>query len=203
MDKKGNYNQSEEETFLTHCKYNFAVACPKCNMSYKKGVVKSDVRPYREKNCIGESCDSPCSDYMNLQAKYCNNNHIILQPLGHIKDGIELGISYNLFQHFYEPNVEPDTKAFLLVEDHIERFKLNSERISLSIIETCEEIVSLYDKGIRDFTLIIDIIEDRTYLNVVGELFAHKIKDTFLESELDIDDIISFFKLLVILSEVY
>ena len=52
VDKDGNINQINKECFLTNCKYNFASACPKCNMTYKAFIYNMLFkREVRRRNC--------------------------------------------------------------------------------------------------------------------------------------------------------
>ena len=91
-----------------------------------------------------------CDKYSEIRGEYVKKNAIVLQPLG-IEELGEQAIVYNLAKHIYETNDEiTDEANIFLVQNHIDRFRLNSDRFSPSIIDLCVKIVSMIESGVKD-----------------------------------------------------
>lgn len=201
VDKDGNDGQ-EEDPFevLKHCKYNLAIACAECNTVCKKMVDKVDLKKYSPINKCPSTCNNMCDFYISIREDYMKKNAIILQPEGR-RNPVNHLIAYNLLKHIYEPSgVEGQDEVNFFVQNHIDRFELNGRRFSPCVIDICCKVVSLYDKGIKRVGNIIDELEETTYFNILGIQFVSFIDNLFRTKE--IDDLVEFCKMLVILDAV-
>lgn len=189
VDKKGNKNQmkkkngSDEDTPLTNCKYNLAVACKDCNMKYKKVVEKVDLKN-RFKTACPSKCEKPCPDYMELRNDYVEQNQIILQPQGVYNQGNSYEIKYDLFKHLYNPVLNDDTHVEF-IQQHIMRFHLNREKFSESILDICSDIVELHELGIVDTNKLLDYMSQKKQLNVIGKIFFDGLYARFYNGMMD------------------
>ena len=201
VDKEGNYNQPKKNTMLKNCKYNFAAACVKCNLMYKKQIEKIDFSKYECADRCPKLCDEICSTYQEMREDYCKNNSILLQPIGYKKEGTQYKIRYNLLRHIYEADVEDQNlEARFFIEHHIMRFHLNGENFSNSIINICVEINDLFEKGIANIKDLLEYEEQKRQENIIGKLFVQFLHETFIDKE--IGELIEFCKLLVVLGAV-
>lgn len=203
VDKEGNIGQEkDEETFLTHCKYNFSIACPMCNGSCKTTSRKISFLE-REKNlsCLGKKCSSKCKEYDSVRKEYIERNHLILQPDGIEKEGTKYKINYNLLGHYLEPSVETDNiEAWLLTMNHIRTFRMNDERFTYSIIDTAAEIVELARGGMIDKDTILGYKRSGHFTNILGEKFVDFLDITFSPER--VDDMVDFCEMLVLLDAI-
>ncbi|MFR2451407.1 MAG: hypothetical protein ACLS9A_08555 [Clostridia bacterium] len=200
VDKDGNINQINKECFLTNCKYNFASACPKCNMAYKKKIKKVTLSQ-PEFVCPTE-CAEMCSEYLRLREEYVTNNQIILQPQGYPLEGTKCNIIYDLITHCYmHSSTLEDEKLIHLCECHIQRFHLNTDRISTSVLKICEAIVLMYDCGVKEISDMMELLLSGEPSNYVGVLFIEWIKSNFLEKNKTIDELVEFCKFQLLISD--
>lgn len=189
VDKKGNINQKrnkngkEEDTPLTNCKYNLAIACKDCNMKYKKSVKKVDLKNRFKTKCPQE-CEMPCQDYIELRNDYIEQNKIILQPQGIYSQGKPYEIEYDLFKHLYIP-FSNDVSDEELVQQHIMRFRLNGEKFSESVLDICSDVVELYELGIIDSKRLLDYIIRKKQINVIGKIFLNNLYERFYNDTVD------------------
>lgn len=201
VDKEGNYHQPQKSTMLKNCKFNFAAACAKCNLEYKKRIEKIDFSKYGWINKCPKECEHACPTYQKMREDYCENNSIILQPMGYMKDGTQYKICYNLLKHIYEADLEDqDSDAAFFIEHHIMRFHLNGNNFSNNIIDICAEINDLFEKGITNIKNLIEYEAQKRQENIIGKLFVDFLYDNFIEKE--IGELIEFCKLLVILGAI-
>lgn len=175
VDKEGNIDQlTNEETFLTHCKHNLALACKKCNQDCKKKIEKIKFGEIEhKKNCREIECtEVSCPDYESLREQYCIKNSIILQPQGYKHNGNDCGIVYNLIYNTYSPNVSVEEwETFLFITNHIRRFRLNGDRFSWSVIDIASEIVNNFERGIKKRNELIKSVKAQRPTNRIGCIF--------------------------------
>ena len=217
VDKKGNLGQETGDKrwkYLRHCKHNFALSCPTCNMVCKKHVEKINLAQYPEEiECKTIDCNEQfCDTYNSLRNDYIKRNAIILQPVRIQNDYVKYGIMYDLIKHTYSPNIvsvkddkddEDDflyecNKGIFYIQNHIDRFKLNGERFSECVIDICAEIVFLCENGFSDISIIWEYYADRMVDNIVGEIFIEYLKGVFT----DLQKLIEYCKLLVLFNAV-
>lgn len=198
VDKEGNYNQIDKRGMLRNCKFNFSVACSRCNLVYKKHIEKLDFDKYELVEKCPKECTVICDTYKQMHQDYCEFNSIILQPLGYKKKEVQYKIKYNLLRHIYEADVDiKDKDALFFIEHHIMRFHLNSENFSKNIVNICIEIYELYVRGIVNTKAIIEFEEEKRHENIIGKLFVRFLKEKFWNSENE--ELIEFCKMLVVL----
>lgn len=201
VDKDGNIHQEiDSNEVLKHCKFNLAISCPECNQVCKKVVDKIDLSKYESLDKCPSKCTKICEKYGSIRAEYEKKNAIILQPLG--AEGIgDTAIVYNLLDHTYEPSEEiSDANKLFLIQNHIDRFRLNGNRFSTSVIDLCGQIVKYIDYGISEVDNIFEILDGEKVENVIGEEFITFIKMSFKDSSSD--RLIDFCKLLIVLDAV-
>lgn len=200
VDKGGNGNQYlQEETFLTHCKFNFSVSCPKCNTDCKKKVWKV-IFGNRDKDldCSTKKCTEMCVEYMELRKEYIERNAIILQPHGYEVAGMRYRLGYNILKHQYEPFVENrDMNALFFIENHINRFRLNGTRFTYSVIDLAAKVVLVYNCGVHKFNELFLILKNDNYSNILGILFLQYLEKNFVDK--NIQELIEFCELVVLL----
>ncbi len=201
VDKEGNYNQPKKDTMLRNCKFNFAAACAKCNLVYKKRIEKIDFSKYMCADKCPKECDEICDTYQEMREDYCKFNSIILQPIGYKKDNIQYKIRYNLLRHVYEADIDDmNSEAMFFIEHHILRFHLNRENFSNSIINICVEINDLFEKGMTDTRNLLEYEVQKRHENVIGKGFAQFLNYWFIEKK--VEELIEFCKLLVVLGAI-
>lgn len=111
VDKEGNEGQHTKENdrkkwkYLKHCKYNFSLVCPNCNLVCKKQVEKLNLLDYPEQiECKKIDCSSTyCDIYEKLRNDYMRKNAIILQPQGLKNEKVQYQIMYDLIKHIFIP----------------------------------------------------------------------------------------------------
>lgn len=203
VDKDGNEHQEKDLSgALRHCKYNMSIACRECNEVCKKIVDKVDLGKFPFFYKCPASCDGMCELYIQIRDDYMKKNAIILQPQGK-NTPIPHLISYNLLKHIYEPNCSRDYEDVLFfVQNHIDRFELNGRRFSPCIINICVKIVLEYEKGIKDFTGLMEILDEEknNYDNILGIKYVEFIKKYFCYK--NAKQLIDFCRLLVVLDAV-
>lgn len=168
--------EQRHSTKLKECVPNIGLACPICNLSFKrvgdKGLVvftKKQIKSYEQSICTQEKCIKECSAYKNLKKIYLRKRKIILQPMGVRSGGHTYKIQYNLLKLSFEPSIEvsytDDEKEF--INQHILRFNLNDSKYrTRELLRFCE-----------------DTINGNTYLikgkynNYIVDLFIDKLKD--------------------------
>jgi hypothetical protein len=146
-------------------------------------------------------CIKICTKYGKIREEYIKKNAIILQPIG-IESIGECAIKYSLLKHIYEPADEiVDEKSIFLVQNHIDRFKLNGERFSQAVIELCVKIDGMIVGGVNDINKLFQLLDYEKTENIIGVEFIEYIKKIFKNSSCD--EIDRFCKLLVVLDAVY
>lgn len=202
VDKSGNKHQEVDKTgALEHCKFNLAISCPQCNQVCKKSIVKVDLQKYAPIEICPRNCNDVCEKFEKIRKEYIKKNAIILQPLGIDSLG-EFAIKYNLYKHIYEPSDEISEEGSLfLIQNHIDRFKLNGERFSPAVIDLCVKIVSFIENGISNTINIFYQLDLEKPENIIGISFIVYLKTLFYHSSyLEID---RFCRMIVILDTVY
>lgn len=203
VDKAGNENQTKDEkTFLTHCKFNFSVACVKCNEQCKKQVEKIDISEAdKEINCLSKKCEEMCPEYIAARNLYIEKNAIILQPQGYTNEGIEYGINYNLLKHIYEPNIEnKNPKEYFFIQNHIERFRLNNKRFSYGVIDVAVKVINFYENGVHEMSGIFSCLFEDKVENIMEYIFIDYLKTYFEQG--NVKELVEFCELLVLLDAV-
>ncbi len=198
VDKNGNIHQEVDTSgALEHCKYNLAISCPQCNQVCKKAVEKINLQKYEPIESCPEKCLDICKKYTEIRKEYINRNAIILQPYG-INSLGERAITYNLCKHIYEPSDDiKDEASIFLIQNHIDRFKLNGDRFSPTIIDLCVKIVAFIEAGVTDVNNIFLLLDLEKPENVIGIDFITYLKDMFMSSSYF--EIEKFCRLLVLL----
>lgn len=202
VDKDGNMHQEVDKTgALVHCKYNLAISCPECNQVCKKVVDKINLLEYDPIEKCPKICEGICEKYGKIRKEYIKKNAIILQPVGIDSIG-ECAITYNLLKHIYEPAEDiTDEESIFLIQNHIDRFKLNGERFSPAVIELCVKIDGTVGGGVKDIKNLFLLLDTEQPENIIGIDFIEYLKDNFGNSSCD--EIDKFCKMLVILDSVY
>ncbi len=201
VDKEGNYNQIGKNSMLRNCKFNFSASCARCNLIYKKRIEKIDFNKYELVEKCPEKCENICGTYQLMREDYCKINSIILQPTGYKKGGLSYRVRYNLLRHIYEADIDgKDEETIFFIEHHIMRFRLNGENFSESIVNICIEINDLFEKGITRISDLIEYEQEKRHENIIGKLFVQFLREKFLLK--DVDELIEFCKLLVVLEAV-
>ena len=209
VDKAGNEDQKEGDyKYLKHCKHNFSISCPICNMVCKKSIEKVSMKDVPKTiECSKQNCDEQsCETYSYLREDYMKRNAIILQPRGVKKPDIYYRIGYDLLKNIYIPEIqgsdeEKDNPYHLFfIQNHINRFQLNGNRFSDCIIELCADIVFLYENGVGSIDDIFSFFKGRHFSNILGELFIEYLKITFNGKEAE--EMSEYCRLLVLLDSV-
>ena len=203
VDKGGNIKQDiNQDQVLRHCKFNMAIACPKCNLVYKKKIEKIDVSKWKNKKCP-KQCEKTCDDYYEMREEYTKHNQMLLQPLGYDKAGVFCSVEYDLFLQLYKPGSEIDDSGMkFLIGNHIERFDLNGDRFSYVLLDICENIVDLQYMGVNDIRKVMEFLERQRYENIIGPLFIEYLKNHFLSSGKKIEHLYEFCRLMIMLDAV-
>lgn len=201
VDKDGNrYQELDSSSALMHCKYNLAISCSECNQVCKKSVDKLNLMKYGVIPACNNTCEDLCDNYRSMREDYERKNAIILQPIGSSKLEKD-AIVYSLFDHLYEPNDSiTDYDAIFLVQNHIDRFRLNGERFSTTVIDICVRVVQYIESGVDDLSNILSLLEGENFDNIIGEDYIRFLKDTFFNS--NAGELKEFCKLLIILDAV-
>lgn len=188
-----------EYYILRHCKFNISIACPTCNQKYKKRmneiVDSEEVRKLLdvdEKECLQKHCKIPCQRYNKLKEEYLTRNHILLQPLG--AEGC--AIQYDMLKQVFRPNAKEKEKKSI-IQEHINRFHLNSEMYSNTVLHICEFIVAIEDnaKSGLDCEGLFNILAVYRVENRIGLEFIDFLKEYFY----DMEELLEFCEMLLIL----
>ncbi len=202
VDKNGNVHQ-EIDVYgaLEHCKYNLAISCPECNLVCKKVVDKIDLRRYAPIEKCPKQCLDLCPKYIDIRDEYIKKNAIILQPIGLNTIG-EDAISYNLFKHIFEPSeMIEDEESIFLIQNHIDRFRLNSDRFSPAIIDLCVKITGMMEMEAKKINKILEQLDLEKPENIIGIEFIQFLKNNFSDKTcLELDN---FCRMVVVLESVY
>lgn len=201
VDKDGNTHQEMDPYgVLEHCKFNLAIACSKCNLVCKKMVDKVNLASFFPLSKCPSNCDDMCEKYSRIREEYITKNAIILQPKG-IQQPVPHLIAYDLLKHIYVPMETNGNEAVMFtIQNHIDRFELNGERFSTSIIELSSKIVLWYERGIKDVEGLLDALNAEKSFNVLGDRFTVFVQEYF--SDKVVDELIDFCKLLIVLDAV-
>lgn len=202
VDKDGNIHQEIDKTgALEHCKYNLAISCNECNQVCKKVVDKTDLAKYEPIPKCPSTCKDLCDKYQQIRNEYIKKNAIVLQPIG-IDELGEHAIIYNMAKHIYEPSSDIiDEAQLFLIQNHIDRFRLNGDRFSTSIIELCVKIVDMIEGGVRNVNSIFSLLSLEKPENVIGVDFIDYLRATFQFSSCEEMD--RFCRMLVLLDAIY
>lgn len=154
------------------CTPNIGLACPKCNLSFKKIGDSIDIftnsqkEKFKKSICNQEDCNEECEEYKNLKKVYLQKRNIILQPVGVEIDNKKYLIQYNLLKLEFEPSsiVEYPDKDRVFIKKHINKFNLNdSEYRTKELLMFCEDIINgdvcLRRKKYNNY--IVDIFMDK------------------------------------------
>lgn len=198
VDKKlyGNLEHAIEKSNsdrLIECIPNIGMACPTCNLSFKRigeqkrKVTDADRKNFEEKcRCTTErrkQCTVPCKPLRILQKKYSEmpDTEIILQPMGVTggQSGMPLAVRYDILKMEFQPNIDlytysDDEVAF--IKSHIQRFHLNDPKYKTY------QLVD-YIKNIIDNNGVLNEYECN---NMIVRLFADKIKGKTAKEKVDI-----------------
>ena len=190
---------------LLECIPNIGLACPVCNLSFKKrGENNRKIDTHTvgefEKKCNyrkkRKQCTVTCQALRKLQKSYSKlpDAEILLQPMN-IKAQNEkvLQLRYNVLKMEFEPLEDyehiltDEERQFVRI--HIQRFHLNDPKYRT--------------KQLRDFVgLMIDMngkIPNYEYNNLVVQLFAMQIEEKTIEERLKICN--SIYPILVLVGE--
>jgi len=178
--EKSQYS-GDGSNFLERCKFNFSVACNKCN-NYKKYKVKCIGKEFSKLDynyCTDENCLSHCFEIEKALNEYLNINNIIIQPYGtyHIQTGFPLEIQYDVLKKRFIPSEKfkyfKETKES--IKKHIEKFKLNKR--NLKILD--QIITDLYNdmKQNKEFR----IFTKKSLLNPNNNSHSNVLDDMFID----------------------
>ncbi|MCY6483798.1 hypothetical protein OW763_05475 [Clostridium aestuarii] len=177
---------------LKNCPSNIAIACSKCNGSFKKkgekirALTVEEVKDFELISECGVTCIESCSKYNEIRRIYTEKEggQIILQPFG-IKNkitGRDYLIQYDLLnQKFIPSNIYPyndEEKQF--IQKHINRFNLNDSKY-----RTKE-----FSKFLQDVIEYKVIPKKNRYCNLVVDLFIEKIKGFSKEKSIKLCELI-------------
>lgn len=135
---------------LAECVPNIALACPKCNLSFKKLgdniqiFTKKQIESYEQVTCIQERCNKECLAYKKLKRIYLKKRKIILQPLGVTSGKRVYKIQYNLLKLEFEPSTSilytDEEKEF--INEHISKFNLNDPKYrTRELLKFCKDVI--------------------------------------------------------------
>lgn len=171
---------------LISCKHNLSLACPTCNLSFKKKQQKErEIEINKVFDCLNEECSQvPCKNYKSVLTKYVSNmctkklDKIIIKPhsiyLSESLDSLE--IVYDLIELKFKPldNKNYSKSHRLYIQSHIDKFNLNDEKYYTTEIK----------KVIEDLLEYNQIPPKERYHNLVAELFIEKLKQILSTSDL-------------------
>ena len=185
--------ENKKKSILSECTPNIAIACQKCNASFKSTGERNrlelehiekfegDIEDLKAcKNCISE-----CEPYKLLKQKYLESDagKIILQPSGVIGWDTKqlLQIQYDILNQCYIPNrdLEYSEAEIIFIEKHIERFNLNDNKYKTrELAKFIEDIAeySVIPKTDRYYNLLVIIFNEK--LNILDKGNAIKICKT-------------------------
>lgn len=169
IEKKQNEIEVE---YLKHCKFNMSIACSICNTSLKKSGIKP-VDINTDYKC-SDKCSNVCNEYSLNKEEYIKKNSIIIMPEGISYNNKSFDIEYDLLGMSFEfkrnENYTEDELNF--IQEHIDRFRLNSEEyMPIDLLNICIHVINYND-----------IPEKGMYNNVIGDIFIeylNNIKDTY------------------------
>lgn len=167
--------EKRHSTKLMECVPNIGLACPKCNLSFKKigdkGRIftKKQIESYEKVVCVQEKCTKECSAYKKLKRVYLKKRKIILQPMGITSKKHTYKIQYNLLKLSFEPSAAvsytDEEKEF--INQHISKFNLNDSKYrTRELLKFCEDIIN-GDTYLRK----------GKYNNYIVDLFMDKLKN--------------------------
>ncbi len=183
VDRK-NYGELEHsvEKFnsnkLINCISNIAIACLKCNRSFKKKGEKKRRISKKERYDFEQSikCDSKCiqacEKYLELRDKIQQNDEgkIILQPYGtkNVKTDRQYLIQYDILNQKFIPSLDFDYDKYEkeFIEQHINRFNLNdSVYRTRELFYFCQDVLeyNAIPKGGKYSNLIVDLFIDKLH----------------------------------------
>ncbi|MBU3154995.1 hypothetical protein [Clostridium estertheticum] len=160
---------------LLECVPNIGLACPKCNLSFKKVgdkvelFTKKQIESYEQVVCTQEKCTKECSSYKRIKRIYLKKRKIILQPMGVITRKHIYRIQYNLLKLSFEPSIAvpyiDEEKEF--INQHIAKFNLNDSKYrTRELLKFCEDMIN-GDRYLRN----------GKYNNYIVDLFMDKLKN--------------------------
>lgn len=164
---------------LAHCHHNISIACPKCNLSFKKSEqAKRKIIPTIRIQCNKNECkNTKCQAWYDIGSQYINNmqnknlQKIIIQPYGVFQrlNNIDLFIDYDLLNFKYVPkNKNLYTQETIeYIKSHIKKFRLNNEEYRTKEIRKIIDFVLEYEK----------IPKKGNCNNLIGELFIEKLEE--------------------------
>jgi 5-methylcytosine-specific restriction endonuclease McrA len=183
-------NNSEK---LMECIPNIGLACPTCNLSFKKigeknrqvSIVSKQKFEESSKCSVGKrkQCTMACKALRNLQKTYSgmDGGEVLLQPMNVLRsNGDVFQLQYNVLKMEFEPKEDENNKLTAqerrFVKAHINRFHLNDP-----VYRTTQ---------LRNFVqLVIDTngkIPTYEYNNLIVKLFAKQLEVKSVEERLKI-----------------
>ena len=191
IEQKGYIDVDKKGIPFTHCKFNHALACMKCNQKYKNRMIER--LPFelvgKKTDCESQKCRKACEVYLSARQQYIDKNKIILQPVG-VKGQnlIELGIQYDLIRQIFIPVLSEGIlpTEIELIQEHIARFNLNGNAAISSIIKACElvhKIIVVFGDtcSVND---IINILDGIPFEHILVKELMKFITSTIKEVEL-------------------
>ncbi|MCD3351592.1 hypothetical protein G8V03_11385 [Clostridium botulinum D/C] len=154
--------------YLTHCKYNIAIACSICNGKYKNTDVKKLHVNY-DYTC-NEECTQHCSEYKDNFSNHYDLNKVILMPRGISKNNLQYNIDFNLINLRYEPGILNYTEADKTnINFHINKFDLNGKkRCKDTLIDICTYVID--NKRIPHKNSSINNIVGENFIDYLNEI---------------------------------
>lgn len=132
--------------------------------------------------------------------EYTEKNAIMLQPYGMGTDDNSCRIYYDLLKSIFEPFADSEVGLFL-VQNHIDRFRLNGSRFTECILDVCADIVNLYKSGFNDIESIFRHYQGKRFDNIMGYICLEYLKEHFKNRS--IKELADFCTLVVILDAFY
>lgn len=163
--------------YLTHCKYNMAIACAPCNVKFKKENILS-INIEADQRCT-RSCSNMCDEYINNYNEHCRLNKIILMPNG-VKNPTTneyYEIDYDLLKLLFVPSNDKNYNLYDndYIQAHIDRFALNTSKfMPTEILKVCEYFIKTKE-----------VPSEGDYTNIIADKFIKyliKIKSISLKN---------------------
>lgn len=172
--------------YLTHCKYNIAIACSICNGKYKNTGIKKLTVNYKYP-CTKE-CTQHCLEYEKNFNTHYDLNKVILMPHGISKNNLPYNIDFNLMNLRYEPsilNYTEEDKAN--IKFHINKFDLNGKkRCKETLMDICIYVID--NKEIPHKNSSIN--------NIIGENFIDYLKE--MKNKTSIENVFIICKMILL-----
>lgn len=157
---------------LKNCIPNISIACPKCNLSFKRRGEKDRKLTAQEKKsfvyskkCLKTKCKGRCIKYEKIIESYIGktNGEIILQPFG-VKNYY---LQYDILDQKFIPKQDNTYKEkdIYFISRHINRFNLNDSEFRTREVKKFFEDLYRYDGNLpqvdRYNNYIITLIHEK------------------------------------------